>query len=82
MPSRILYYENIVKGESNTKQKKFFEFVLPSRILYYENIAKGESNAKQKNIFLNLQCRAESYIYQARNVQSAQNMSSRQMFAI
>ena len=31
LPSRLLYYVNIVKGECNAKQKTtFFEFVFPS----------------------------------------------------
>jgi|GEM_PF-5538487 len=52
LPSRLLYYVNIVKGECNAKQKNtFFEFALPSRLLCYVNIVKGECNAKQKNTF-------------------------------
>ena len=34
LPSRLLYYVNIVKGECTAKQKNtFFEFALPSRLL-------------------------------------------------
>ena len=61
LPSRLLYYVNIVKGECNAKQKNtFFEFALPSRLLYYVNIVKGECNVKQKPLFLNLSFRAAS----------------------
>ena len=52
LPSRLLYYVNIVKGECTAKQKNtFFEFALPSRLLYYVNIVKGGCIAKQKITF-------------------------------
>lgn len=44
----VIYYSNIVKGESNDKPDKlcFPGLALPHRILYYANIVKGESIGK------------------------------------
>ena len=53
MLSRLLYSENIVKGESRDKEKtKFSSMTMPSRLLYSENKVKGESRDKEEKIIL------------------------------
>ncbi len=66
LPSRILSYSEIVKGECKDKRKDIFFSVmaLPSRILSYSEIAKDECNSKRENeVFTEIQ--------QCRNVHSS-----------
>ena len=52
MPSRSLYYPNIVKGECRKWRKRSFRsLAMPSRSLYYPNIVKGECREWRKRSF-------------------------------
>ena len=55
MPSRILSYRKIVKGERRDKRKtKFSGLAMPSRILSYRKTVKGERRDKRKTKFSGL----------------------------
>ena len=52
LPSRLLYYVNIVKGECTAKQKNtFFEFALPSRLLILCKYSERRVHCKTKTTF-------------------------------
>ncbi len=45
MPSRSLFYEKAVQGESRAKRKaEGFAFPMPSRSLFYEKAGKSDTN--------------------------------------
>ena len=51
LPSRLLSYSKIVKGEHTGKAKKLclFELAVSSRLLSYSKIVKGECNDERRN---------------------------------
>ena len=52
LPSRLLSYPKIVKGESRAKRKRSFQVrAMPSRLLSYQKIVKGESRDRRKRSF-------------------------------
>ena len=79
LPSRILFYLKIVKGERRTKRKtQFSGLALPSRILFYLKIVKGECRTKRKTQFsgLALPSRFLSYSKIAKRHRQGKRLSS------
>ena len=74
----ILQLRFIIYKYSERREKSIsslLEYALPSRILYYVNIVKGERKAYQ--VYLNMLCRAASYIGHQSNIVKGESRAER-----